>query len=226
MLSSSFVSSRLFNGTYCNKPICGLIFASSSKKYFSSSASTIPSYVLVERDPENSEIAVVKLARKPVNSMNGELLKQFNETLSNLEKDSSVRAVILTSAFPRMFSAGLDLFELYKPKREKAEYLWSQLQQTWISLYGSRLATVAAINGETFAGGCLLAMTCDYRIMAEVSTFDDDVERCINFVYKIRGAIASDSMRPKLESWHLPGLQVCCILFILRACNIKQYKTA
>eukprot|EP01102_Stenamoeba_stenopodia_P003151 TRINITY_DN13089_c0_g1_i1.p1 TRINITY_DN13089_c0_g1~~TRINITY_DN13089_c0_g1_i1.p1 ORF type:complete len:305 (+),score=73.14 TRINITY_DN13089_c0_g1_i1:41-955(+) len=163
--TSKRVVSSLLTG--CGERFVGFPHTSEfGRRLFSTGVGGV-GHISVERDAENPEIAVLKLSRKPVNSLNGELLSQLNEKLNELERDSSVRALILTSAFPRMFSAGLDLFELYKPKREKAEHLWSQLQQTWISLYGSRLATVAAINGETFAGGCLLAMTCDYRVMAE-----------------------------------------------------------
>merc|ERR1711976_89868 len=36
-----------------------------------------------------------------------------------------------------------------------------------MNLYGSRLATIAAINGHSPAGGCLMAISCDHRVMAE-----------------------------------------------------------
>lgn len=42
---------------------------------------------------------------------------------------------------------------------------WSTLQDVWLKLYGSPFATAAAINGHAPAGGCLLAMSCEYRVM-------------------------------------------------------------
>nr|XP_024219125.1 enoyl-CoA delta isomerase 1, mitochondrial-like [Halyomorpha halys] len=39
------------------------------------------------------------------------------------------------------------------------------LQNTWIKLYSSPYPTVAAINGHSPAGGCLLALSCEYRVM-------------------------------------------------------------
>ena len=48
---------------------------------------------------------------------------------------------------------------------------WTQVQDTWFTLYKSPLATVAAINGTSPAGGCLLSLGCDYRIMADHKKF-------------------------------------------------------
>ena len=42
---------------------------------------------------------------------------------------------------------------------------WSTLTKTLTSIYSSRLATVAAINGACPAGGCVLAMCCDWRVI-------------------------------------------------------------
>lgn len=39
-------------------------------------------------------------------------------------------------------------------------------QEVWLQLYGSSFPTAAAINGHAPAGGCLLAMSCEYRVMA------------------------------------------------------------
>ncbi|EJK71893.1 hypothetical protein THAOC_06622, partial [Thalassiosira oceanica] len=43
---------------------------------------------------------------------------------------------------------------------------WRSLQQVYIDLYGSRLATVAAVDGHAPAAGCFLAMSCDFRVMS------------------------------------------------------------
>lgn len=64
-----------------------------------------------------------------------------------------------------MFSAGLDILEMYKPDPARLREFWSTLQDVWLKLYGSPFATAAAINGHSPAGGCLLAMSCEYRVM-------------------------------------------------------------
>jgi 3,2-trans-enoyl-CoA isomerase len=111
-------------------------------------------------------IAVVELKRKPVNSLNLELLTELTTTLEKLENDKQINGLILTSAQPKIFSAGLDIMEMYNPKPERVREFWKALQNFWMKLYVSPLATVAAINGHSPAGGCLIALSCDHRIMA------------------------------------------------------------
>lgn len=108
--------------------------------------------------------ATVTLNRPPVNSLNLELLTAISAALDDLLNNKS-RGMILTSSSKSVFSAGLDIMEMYKPKQERMKEFWTTLQDVWFKLYGSPFPTVAAINGHSPAGGCLLAMCCEYRIM-------------------------------------------------------------
>lgn len=56
--------------------------------------------------------------------------------------------------------------ELYKPETDRLKSFWNSFQQLYLDLYGSRLATFAAIQGHAPAAGCMIALSCDYRIMA------------------------------------------------------------
>ncbi|XP_063919680.1 enoyl-CoA delta isomerase 1, mitochondrial-like [Zophobas morio] len=113
---------------------------------------------------EKTGIATATLQRPPVNSLNLELLTELCSTLEQLEKNKS-RGLILTSSSNTVFSAGLDIYEMYKPNMDRYKQFWTTLQQTWINLYGSSYPTVAVVNGHAPAGGCLLALSCEYRIM-------------------------------------------------------------
>lgn len=121
--------------------------------------------VLTEVD-DKTGYATVTLNRPPVNSLNLELLSAISEALDDLQNNRS-RGMILTSSSKTVFSAGLDIMEMYKPKPERLKEFWSTLQDVWFKLYGSPFPTVAAINGHSPAGGCLLAMCCEYRVMCQ-----------------------------------------------------------
>lgn len=108
--------------------------------------------------------AILEMQRPPVNSLNLELLTDISSALEECEKNKC-QGLILTSKNDGIFSAGLDIFEMYKPDPERLTKFWTTLQDTWIKLYGSSYPTVALINGHSPAGGCLLACSTEYRIM-------------------------------------------------------------
>ncbi|KAM3916726.1 enoyl-CoA delta isomerase 1, mitochondrial [Leptodactylus fuscus] len=126
--------------------------------------------ILVELD-ESTGVAVMQMKSPPVNSLSLDFLTEFSISLEKLEMDRGCRGVILTSAFPRIFSAGLDITEMCGKSTEHYGAFWRAVQEMWLKLYGSNMVTIAAVNGSSPAGGCLLALCCDYRIMADDPKF-------------------------------------------------------
>lgn len=57
------------------------------------------------------------------------------------------------------------MHELYKPDPKRGREFWGNFQDVFLKLYGSSFPTAAAIHGHSPAGGCLLAMSCEYRVM-------------------------------------------------------------
>ncbi|TYZ64348.1 hypothetical protein PybrP1_012317 [[Pythium] brassicae (nom. inval.)] len=133
--------------------------AASRAALFSTAAEPL---VLVEKV---GSYAVVRMNRPPVNSLNTALIQELDNTIKTLEQDKSVRGMILASSSQKVFSAGLDILEMYQPQPAQLTKFWASLQDLFLRLYTTRLASVAAIEGHSPAGGCLLAMCCDYRIM-------------------------------------------------------------
>ncbi|KAK3091032.1 hypothetical protein FSP39_016632 [Pinctada imbricata] len=115
---------------------------------------------------DKSGIATMTMCRPPVNSLNLEFLTQINIALEKLENSKDCSGLIITSKIPKIFCAGLDIMEMYQPNVDRLQEFWRTLQEMYIRLYGSQLITAAAINGASPAGGCLMAMSCDYRVMA------------------------------------------------------------
>ncbi|XP_019363063.1 PREDICTED: enoyl-CoA delta isomerase 1, mitochondrial isoform X1 [Gavialis gangeticus] len=122
--------------------------------------------ILVELE-EGAGVAVMKMKSPPVNSLSLDFLTEFSISLEKLENDRGCRGVILTSAVPKIFSAGLDIKEMCGKSAEHYAEFWRAVQEMWLKLYKSNMVTIAAINGNCPAGGCLMAVSCDYRIMAE-----------------------------------------------------------
>ncbi|XP_068762659.1 enoyl-CoA delta isomerase 1, mitochondrial-like [Montipora capricornis] len=118
---------------------------------------------------KQGNIAILELNREPVNSFSLDFLREINAELDKVEVDQDCKGLIVTSGLSKVFSAGLDLVkEVYKPADERRlASFWQEFQGMWLRLYGSRLVTMAAINGHALAGGCVLGLACDYRIMAD-----------------------------------------------------------
>ncbi|NWU65639.1 ECI1 isomerase, partial [Pterocles burchelli] len=126
--------------------------------------------ILVELD-ESSGVATMKFKSPPVNSLSLDFLTEFCISLEKLENDRACRGVIFTSAVPKIFSSGLDITEMCGKSAEHYTEFWRAVQELWLRLYGSNMVTVAAVNGSSPAGGCLIALSCDYRIMVENPKF-------------------------------------------------------
>lgn len=56
------------------------------------------------------------------------------------------RGVILTSSLPAVFSAGLDIMEMYNRNETQLTEYWQTLQDTWLTLYSLEIPVAAAIN--------------------------------------------------------------------------------
>jgi len=125
-------------------------------------ASTTFEYLDIE--DTGNEYSIVRMHRKPVNSFNLDFIKEMIEAVDCCEKTS--RGMVLTSSL-KVFSAGLDIQELYNPSEDRLQEFWNGFQELNLRLHSSPLVTVAAINGPAPAGGCALSLQCDYRIMAE-----------------------------------------------------------
>jgi len=134
-----------------------------NSKYQSTAAADTPDPVLVDID-EKTGISTVTMNNKPVNNLTLSFLKSFCDKMDFLEKEK-VKGMILTSSVKNVFSSGLDFNQTMKPTEEGIHAYWLWFQESWIKLYGSSFPTAALINGHAIAGGCVYALSCEYRVM-------------------------------------------------------------
>lgn len=110
-------------------------------------------------------ITEINMARPPVNALNIELLRAIRHGVDDAVR-AGARGLVLSGA-PGMFSAGVDVPALLERDREGVQAFWREFFQTGSVLAMSPVPVVAAITGHSPAGGAVLSLFCDYRIMAE-----------------------------------------------------------
>lgn len=123
-----------------------------------------PRYFLEER--KDKGYVILKLNKPPINSLNSKFLTELSGQIEKIEESRDINGVILASNLDNVLSAGVDINELYPYDPERCAQFWRAMQECWIKLYGSSKVYIAAINGHAIGAGCLLPMSCDYRIMS------------------------------------------------------------
>jgi len=109
-------------------------------------------------------IATVILARGKVNALSEVMVEEIRERFEELEKNKEVKAVILTGR-GKFFSFGFDVPDLLSYSKEAFISYLTKFTNLYTYLFMFPRPVIAALNGHTIAGGCMLATACDYRIM-------------------------------------------------------------
>jgi enoyl-CoA hydratase/carnithine racemase len=110
-------------------------------------------------------ILELRLDRPPVNALTTELVGDLRGALAGAVEDGA-QAVLLAGR-PGMFSAGLDVPHLLTLPRAGIEELWRGFLGLLRELAACPLPVAAAITGHAPAGGAVMALFCDTRVMAE-----------------------------------------------------------
>lgn len=106
------------------------------------------------------------LDRGKSNAFHAEMLAEMKSAVEAAEADPAIEGLVLHGK-EGFFSAGLDLITLYSYNEAEIQAFWELFMAFVESLVAFRKPAVAAISGHAPAGGCVLALCCDARVMAE-----------------------------------------------------------
>lgn len=109
------------------------------------------------------EVVVLRMDHGKVNALDVELLIAVREAFEQVPPES---AIVLTGN-DRAFSAGLDLRRLLDSPLQYSDQLLDELAATCLRIFDHPHPVIAAVNGAAIAGGAMLALAADVRIMSQ-----------------------------------------------------------
>lgn len=111
---------------------------------------------------DHGAIRELKLLRSPANALNPELVEKFTNAL----QEAAVQAdAVVVSGLPGMFCAGLDLPELIQYDRDEVSRFWQSFLRLLNTISHMPVPTAFALTGHAPAGGIVMSLYGDYRIM-------------------------------------------------------------
>jgi enoyl-CoA hydratase/carnithine racemase len=108
---------------------------------------------------------VVTLNRPPANAISETLMRELNAAIGSVERDDTVRCVIVTGAGDRIFCAGADLGSAFSGEDVGGFIRFGNSVLRRIERFPKPV--IAAINGHALGGGCEIAMACHLRLLKE-----------------------------------------------------------
>ena len=125
---------------------------------------------VIKLETREDGVAIAWLANGQMNSISPQVVEDLEKVWASV-KQSGVRALVIASSNPFLFSAGADIKAFTTMDESSGEELIAAAHALFKDLGSDGVATIAAVNGLAFGGGCELAMACDVRIAARSAMF-------------------------------------------------------
>jgi Delta3-Delta2-enoyl-CoA isomerase len=119
---------------------------------------------MIELVTREEEIAVLTLTKGKVNALDESFVERLSKSLGHLASDRDIRAVILTGQ-GKFFSFGFDIPEFLSYSKESFIRYLTKFCNLYTCMFLYPKPLIAALNGHTIAGGSMLAIACDYRLI-------------------------------------------------------------
>ncbi len=125
-------------------------------------------YLLFSRE---NGTGIVTINRPQVlNALNIDVFSELYAMFTDMEKDASIKSVVLTGSGDRAFAAGVDITEMQKEDFDINNFI-KIARRAGDQIYNLTKPVIAAVNGYAYGGGNELALCCDLRIASENARF-------------------------------------------------------
>lgn len=119
---------------------------------------------MLDRIQHDRHVLELRLARPPVNALDPALVAALKQAVERAPAEGAEALVL--SGSPGLFSAGLDIPALLRLDRAAMRAFWKDFFGLCAALARCPVPAAAAVTGHSPAGGAVLAIFCDWRVMA------------------------------------------------------------
>jgi 3-hydroxyacyl-CoA dehydrogenase / enoyl-CoA hydratase / 3-hydroxybutyryl-CoA epimerase len=131
---------------------------------------TVAVQPMIRREIGDDRVCVLTFDRPDsgANIFDAATMRELSEHVDAIERDNSLRGLLITSAKKSIFIAGADLKTLLKqaPTGEMRGFI-AEGQHVFNRIAALKIPTVAAIHGATAGGGYEVTLACDYRVATD-----------------------------------------------------------
>lgn len=118
----------------------------------------------------SGDIGIISLDRPPVNAINPDLVSYLTDALDSFKTNDTVNGVVLQGR-DGCFSAGLDITHLFPKDRSYIDGFWKDFSALLLNMFSYPKPLYSSIGGHCPAGGTVMVIMTDYRIMSKGNYF-------------------------------------------------------
>jgi enoyl-CoA hydratase/carnithine racemase len=128
-------------------------------------------FLTIERtsaDGAGGAVATIHLDRPKMNALNRQLQAELGAAAAYVSAAADIRAVVLYGG-PKIFAAGADIKEMAEMTPGEMTIHSFRMQEAFSAVAAIPKPTIAAVTGYALGGGLELALTADFRVLADTA---------------------------------------------------------
>lgn len=150
-------------------------------------------------------LLVITLDRPRANALHAPMVEELHAAIDRASQ-ADVRGVVLASSSHKVFCAGFDVDDVFAYGRPEMQAFFGRFTGLFERLRSLPKPVVAAMSGHAYAGGAIISLACDVRVMADNACFAlNEVDLGIALPPRLIRAMLQHGRRDVMRAMFLGG---------------------